>query len=405
MTVFNYRARNQQGELVVGALDMVSEAGAAANLDKLGYTVLEIKETSAAVSSIAGFADRFQGFKKQEVIIFTRQLATLIRSGMPLLPALSTICEQTTNKKFKIILEDVRQSVQGGTSLSEAMAKYPAVFSELFVSMVKVGESGGIMDQVLDRLAVLGTQEMEITSRVMSAMTYPIVLVVLSFLIVNFILVGVLPKFVMVFKASEAALPLPTQIVLGASWVLQKFWLIILAALVAAGLYFRRAVSAGPGKVRFHRWLLKVPIFGSLYTMIQVSRFARTLSTLTGAGVPIFQALMVVEKTITNVVIQKAVQDIRLAISAGSSLVEPFKASGLFSPMVVQMVSIGEKSGSIDKMLEEISKFYDPEIEYTIKNLTSLLEPFMLLSMGLMVAFIALSVLLPIFNLMKVFRQ
>ena len=405
MTVFNYRARNQQGELVVGALDMMSEASVASNLDKLGYTVLEIKPPSATASSLAGLTDRFQGFKKQEVIIFTRQLATLIRSGMPLLPSLSTICEQTTNKKFKIILEDVRQSVQGGSSLSEALEKYPAVFSELFVSMVRVGESGGIMDQVLDRLAVLGTQEMEITSRVMSAMTYPIVLVVLSFLIVNFILVGVLPKFVMVFKASEAALPLPTQIVLSISWVLQRFWHVILAALVAGFLYFRRAVSSGAGKISFHRWLLKVPIFGELYKKIQVSRFARTLSTLTGSGVPIFQALLVVEKTITNVVIQKAVQDIRLAISAGSSLVEPFKASGLFSPMVVQMVSIGEKSASIDKMLEEISKFYDPEIEYTIKNLTSLLEPFMLLSMGLMVAFIALSVLLPIFNLMKVFRQ
>ena len=405
MTVFSYRARNQQGDLVVGALDMNNESGVAANLDKLGYVILEIKASSAAVSSFAGLAERFQGLKKQEVNIFTRQLATLIRSGMPLLPALSTICEQTTNKKFKIILEDVRQSVQGGLSLSEALEKYPAVFSELFVSMVRVGESGGIMDQVLDRLAVLGTQEMEIYSRVMSAMTYPIVLVVLSFLIVNFILVGVLPKFVMVFKASEAALPLPTQIVLGLSWVLQRFWYIILAVLAAGGLYFRRAVSSGNGKIRFHRWLLHVPIFGDLYTKIQVSRFARTLSTLTGAGVPIFQALLVVEKTITNVVIQKAVQDIRLAISAGSSLVEPFKASGLFSPMVVQMVSIGEKSGSIDKMLEEISKFYDPEIEYTIKNLTSLLEPFMLLSMGLMVAFIALSVLLPIFNLMKVFRS
>jgi len=390
---------------VVGALDMDSEASATGSLERLGYVVLEIQTAATDTSSFTQLTDRFKGFNKQEVIIFTRQLATLIRSGMPLLPSLTTICEQTTNKKFKTILDDVRQSVQGGSSLSEALAKYPNVFSELFVSMVRVGETGGIMDQVLERLAVLGTQEMEIYSRVMSAMTYPIVLVVLSFLIVNFILVGVLPKFVMVFKASEAALPLPTQIVLGASWVLQRFWYMILAALVAGIIYFRQSVSSGAGKIRFHRWLLKVPIFGDLYTKIQVSRFARTLSTLTGSGVPIFQALLVVEKTITNVVIQKAVQDIRLAISAGSSLVEPFRASGLFSPMVVQMVSIGEKTGSIDKMLEEISKFYDPEIEYTIKNLTSLLEPFMLLAMGLMVAFIALSVLLPIFNLMKVFRR
>ncbi len=404
MPAFNYKARNQQGELVAGSLDMESEAHVAANLDKLGYTILEIRLPSAVLPSFANFAERFQGLNKQEVTLFSRQLSTLIRSGMPLLPALSTICEQTVNKKFKVILEEIRQSVQAGSSFSEALSKYPTVFSELFVSMVRVGETGGIMDQVLERLSALGTQEMEIQSRIMSAMTYPIVLVVISFLIVNFILIGVLPKFVMVFKASDAALPLPTVIVLGASWVLRKFWLLLVAIAFAAFIFFRRATASGAGKLRFHRALLKVPIFGELYSKIQVSRFTRTLSTLTGSGVPILQALSVVEKTITNVVIQKAVQDIRVAIASGQTLVEPFRATGLFSPMVVQMVAIGEKSGSIDRMLEEVSKFYDPEIEYTIKNLTSLLEPFMLLAMGLMVAFIALSVLLPIFNLMKVFK-
>ena len=404
MPAYNYKARNQQGEFVVGTLDMESESSVAANLDKLGYTILEIRTPSKVMPSFADFTDRFQGLNKQEVALFSRQLSTLIRSGMPLLPALTTICEQTVNKKFKIILEEIRQSVQAGSSFSEALSKYPTVFSELFVSMVRVGETGGIMDQVLDRLSTLGTQEMEIHSRVMSAMTYPIVLVVISFLIVNFILVGVLPKFVMVFKASDAALPIPTLIVLGASWVLRKFWILLLAIAVVGFTLFRRYTSKGPGKLRFHRWLLKVPVFGELYAKIQVSRFTRTLSTLTASGVPILQALSVVEKTITNVIIQKAVQDIRIAIASGSTLVEPFRATGLFSPMVVQMVAIGEKSGSIDRMLEEVSKFYDPEIEYTIKNLTSLLEPFMLLAMGMMVAFIALSVLLPIFNLMKVFK-
>ncbi len=404
MTAFNYRARNPQGELISGVLDMDNEASVVSNLDKLGYTILEIRTPSAAVSSFSNLAESFQGLKKQEVIVFSRQLSTLIRSGMPLLPALTTICEQTTNKKFKVILEDIRQSVQAGSSLSDALGKYPKVFSELFVSMVRVGETGGLMDEVLDRVAVLGTQEMEIQSKIMSAMTYPIVLVGLSFLIVNFILVGVLPKFVMVFKASEASLPLPTIIVLSASYILRKFWILILVVVVGGFIFLRRYTASGPGKLRFHRILLKVPIFGPLYTKIQVSRFTRTLSTLVASGVPILQALAVVEKTISNVLIQKAIQDIRVAIASGSPLVEPFRRSGLFSPMVVQMVAIGEKSGSIDRMLEEVSKFYEPEIDYTIKNLTALLEPFMLLSMGLMVAFIALSVLLPIFNLMKVFK-
>ena len=196
MTSFTYRARNPQGELVAGTLDMDNEASVISDLDKLGYTILEVQSLSSAASSFRNFIESFQTLKKQEVILFSRQLSTLIRSGMPLLPALTTISEQTTNKKFKVIMEDIRQSVQGGASLSETLGKYPKVFSELFVSMVRVGEAGGLMDEVLDRLAALGTQEMDIQSRIMSAMTYPIVLVVLSFLIVNFILVGVLPKFV-----------------------------------------------------------------------------------------------------------------------------------------------------------------------------------------------------------------
>ncbi len=404
MTAFTYKARNPRGDMVSGTLEMENETGVASSLDKMGYTILEIRALTQTSSSFNDFLERFQTLKKQEVILFSRQLSTLIRSGMPLLPSLTTICDQTTNKKFRLILQDIRQSVQGGVSLSESLAKYPKVFSELFVSMVRVGETGGLMDEVLDRLAALGTQEMDIQSRIMSAMTYPIVLVALSFLIVNFILVGVLPKFVMVFKASQAELPLPTLIVLGASFIMRTFWPLILALLIGGFIFLRQYTSSGSGKIRFHRLLLRVPIFGPLYTKIQVSRFTRTLSTLTTSGVPILQALAVVEKTITNVLIQKAVQNIRVAIASGSSLVEPFRQSDLFSPMVVQMVAIGEKSGSIDRMLDEISKFYEPEIEHTIKNLTALLEPFMLLAMGLMVAFIALSVLLPIFNLMKVFK-
>ena len=404
MTTYTYKARNQQGGLVSGRLDMENEQRAAAHLDRLGYSILELHFSGSPAFSFSDLLDSFQRLEKQEIIIFTRQLATLIRSGMPLLPSLSTICDQTTHKKFKVILEDVRQSVQGGSGFSEALAKYPKVFSELFVSMIRVGETGGIMDRVLERLALLSTQEMEIYSRIQSAMTYPIVLVVMAFLIMNFILIGVLPKFVVVFKSSGAALPLPTQIVLGMSFILRRFWPLILLASAALVYYFRRYIRTERGRYQYHQWLMRVPIFGELYTKIQVARFTRTLSTLTGSGVPILHALLVVEKTITNVVIQRAIQNIRTALTAGSSLVEPFKASGIFSPMVTQMIAIGEKSGKIDTMLEDIAKFYEPEIENTIKNLTSLLEPFMLLAMGLMVAFIALSVLLPIFNLMKVFR-
>lgn len=389
---------------MTGVLDLESEASVMEHLDRMGYSVLEVKSQNAALASLGEIFERFQKLDKQEIILFTRQLATLTRSGMPLLPSLTTIAEQCTNKKFKVVLESIRNSVQNGESLSSSMEKYPHIFSELFVCMIQVGETGGVLDQVLDRLSTLSTQEMEIHSRIRAALTYPIVLLILALLMVNFIMVSVIPKFAMVFKASDAALPLPTQMVLSLSWFVKKFWLVVLGGMAAAVWAFQRYLSTETGRYRVHLAMMRFPVLGPLYTKIQISRLARSLSTLTAVGVPILQGFHVVEKVVSNEVIRRTIRNIREAITAGSSLVDPFRASGVFSPMVVQMISIGEKTGKIDEMLSEVSNFYDPEIEHAIKNMTSLLEPFMLLGMGLMVAFIALSVLLPIFNLIKVFR-
>lgn len=404
MPVYRYKARDKAGELVIGKLEGDDEANIISSLDRLGYTVVEVTLQGKVPFSLKELTERFKGISRQEVNIFTRQLATLIRAGLALAPSLNTICEQTENKKFKILLEDIQQAVQAGTSFSEALAKHPKIFSELFVSMIEVGETGGLLDVVLDRLAALGVQEQETNSRIKSAMVYPIALVVIAFVVVNFMIVGVLPKFVMVFTASQATLPLPTRIVLGLSWVIRKFWFVIIIVIGLISMAFKKYISKPEGKFKFHSWLLKLPIFGKLYIKIQISRFARTLSALTSSGITLLQGLVVVEKTISNLVMRRAIQNIRLSITEGHSLVEQFKASGFFTPMVVQMIATGEKTGKLDQMLEEIAAFYEPEIEYTIKNLTTLLEPAMLLFMGAMVGFIALSVLLPIFKLMKVFR-
>lgn len=404
MSTYTYKARDRYGELISGVVEGESETAVAKSLDRLGYSVVEVRSRRPLQPALAGLIERLRRISKQEVTIFTRQLATLIRSGMAISPSLSTVCEQTTNPKFRLILEDIATRVQGGMSFSEALSKYPNVFSDLFVNMVKVGETGGILDKVLDRLAVLGTQELEMYTRIRSALIYPVVLVAIAFLVVNFLLVGVLPKFVAVFRASQAKLPLPTQLVLGFSWTLRHLWLPLLFGVAALSLWFRRYIERPEGRYRFDSKVLKLPLFGKLYTKVMITRFARTLSALIASGVPLLQALAVVEKTITNVVIRRIIQNIRASITEGQPLTEPFKASGFFSPMVVQMISVGEKSGKLDEMLNEVSSFYDPEIEYTIKNLTALLEPFMLLAMGIMVAFIALSVLLPIFNLIRVFR-
>ncbi len=404
MPTYAYKVRDSKGELVTGTLEAVNENSAVARLDRLGYSIIEVRGQKAAGYGADGILERFKHVDRRDVILFTRQLATLLRTGTSISVGLTTVCAQTTNKKFKAVLEDVTRSVHGGTSFSGALSRHPAVFSELFISMVEVGEAGGILDTVLDRLAALGIQELEMQSRIKSALVYPIVLVAVAFIVVNFLIVGVLPKFVGVFRASGAELPLPTQIVLGLSWIVRRLWL---PALIAAGLafvWFRDFIGKEAGRFKFHSWCLKIPIFGELYKKIQISRFARAASALISSGIPLLQALSVVEKTVTNAVIRRAIENIRVAIAEGKPLVDQFQVSGMFSPMVVQMISTGEKSGKLDQMLQDVASFYDPEIEYTLKNLTALLEPFMLLVMGAMVAFIALSVLLPIFNLIKVFR-
>lgn len=405
VTLYAYRARDDRAELVTGAMEAENENELLTRLNAMGYNVINVSHKEAGIFSIDGLLDKFKAFKKKDVILFTRQLSILLHSGTPLSEALTTICEQTKNEKLRFIVENVRQNVQKGENFSTALSKHPDAFSALFISMVQVGEAGGLLDTVLERVALLGTQEMETQSRITSALIYPLVLVVIAFVVINFLVIGVLPKFVMVFSASGAKLPLPTKIVMGLSWIVRKLWLPIAGFTGLFFFWFKNRLSANEAfKMKIHAKLLKVPIFGPLYAKIQIARFARISSSLIASGIPILATLEVVEKTITNFAIRKAVGDIKSSISQGHSLVEPFKSSGLFSPMVVQMISTGEKSGNLDQMLKEIAGFYEPEVEYTIKNLTSLLEPFMLLIMGLMVGFIALSVLLPIFNLIKVFR-
>ncbi|MCD6093552.1 MAG: type II secretion system F family protein [Candidatus Omnitrophica bacterium] len=404
MPTFTYKARDSFGELISGAIEGDNKKAVAKSLNRLGYSVIQISLQKSLQPILTDFIKGFRPISKQEITVFTRQLATLSRSGMAISPALSIACEQTTNPKFRLILGDVVNHVQGGMSLSEALSKYPEVFSDLFVNMVKVGETGGILDKVLDRLVTLSTQELERNTRIRSALIYPIVLVAVAFLVVNFLLIGVLPKFVAVFRASQARLPLPTQLILSFSWILRHLWLPLLIGVGCLAVWFKRYIKQPAGRYRFDSKVLKLPLFGKLYTKIMISRFTGVLSALIASGVPLLQALGVVEKTITNMVIRRIVQNIRTSITEGQSLAGAFKTSGFFPPMVVQMISVGEKTGKLDEMLRDISSFYDPEIEYTIRNLTTLLEPFMLLAMGAMVAFIALSVLLPIFNLIKVFR-
>ncbi len=391
--------------LLTGAVDAADEIAVATNLRKLGYSVISIERESELKLRVAGLWQRRKGAHRQELLFFTRQLSTMLKSGISLTEALAGIAQQTRHKLFRETIESVRKDIETGATFSDALSKHPRVFSELFISMVRVGEAAGILDDVLARLTTLGTQELEVRTRIQSALTYPVILVTVAVLIVGFLLINIIPKFVVVFETYEARLPLPTQILLGVSFALRRLWLFLIIGLGLFILWFRRYLKTERGRYKFDSYLLKMPLFGQLYLKLMVSRFARTFGALTTSGVSILEALSVTEKTVTNKVITKIIQNIRNAITEGESLTEPFRASGVFPPMVIQMVSAGEKTGKLDQMLSDVATFYDQEVEYTVRNITTALEPLLLLGMGIMVAFIALSVLLPIFNLIKVFRH
>jgi len=405
MPTYTYKARGKQGELFTATIEAENELKLAINLRSLGYSVISVEKESQLKARLFDFWQKIRKSHEYELVFFSRQLALLLKSGIPLAVALTSIAEQTRNKILKDAINAIIKNMEEGASLSEAMAKYPNIFSELFVSMIRVGETGGNLDEILERLSQLKAQELDIKTRIKSAMTYPSILVLAAIIIVSFLLVNILPKFVGIFETYEARLPIPTQILLGISFFVRKLWFIVITAIFALIFMIRKYLKTEKGRYKFDLFILRFPLFGELYLKVIISRFSRTLGTLIKSGTPILEALQVTEHTIRNSVVSRVMQNISSAITEGQSITEPFKASGIFPATVVQMVSLGEQSGKLDEMLQEVASFYDTEVDYTIKNITTALEPLLLLTMGAMVAFIALSVLLPIFNLVKVFRR
>lgn len=406
MAQFIYKARDRQGNLVDGSIDGNDQFAVAKGLKQLGYTVITIKEKTEFKQAFEKFGfKRSKKISQETVVYFTKQLSTMLRSGVAITTALEGLLEQSRDKNFKIVIKTILDDIEKGKSFSESLKSFPLIFPETYSSMIRVAETAGNIDEVLERLSNAGIHEMEIRGKIRSAAIYPVVLVTVGLGVITFMVTFVLPKFAALFETSGTKLPLPTLILLKTSFIIRKLWLVIVAVIVGAAIWVRVHLSKTKGRYNFDRKLFKIPVFGDLYLKTLVASFVRTLGGMTKAGVPMLESLIVLEKTITNTFMRKIVQDIRTFISDGGNLTEAFKASGLFPPMVVQMISVGEKSGMLDQMFFEIASFYDNEVESSIKNMVTVLEPTLLLSMGLMVGFIALSVLMPIFNLIKVFRK
>ena len=400
MPVYEYKGVSASGKKVAGVQDGESLKSVKTRLKKEGVIVLEIREGSSARAVRRGTPITFGGrVKLGDVANATRQLATLLSSGLPLMDALSVLVEQEENAGLKSALSSVRDSVREGASLADALKDNPKVFSQLYINMVSAGEASGTLEITLDRLADFLDEQVRFRGRISAALAYPAFMTVIGMGMLFFIFSFVMPRVVGMFEDMRQQLPLITLMLLGLVRFLSSFWWAILLVIAGAAYYFRRYARTQAGREALDARLLKMPVFGTLIRMIAVSRFTRTLGTLLQSGVPALAALDIVKSVVGNTVLANAIQKARESVREGESIADPLKRSGLFPPVVVQMVAVGEKSGELEKMLLKISDSFDRTVETRITGLMALLEPVIILVMGLIIGFIVIAIMLPMLEM------
>lgn len=404
MSMYNYKARNVSGQLLQGTIEADNEKALASKLSTQGLMLIkseELKKKTAFKESMS----RFKKVSLKSLSIFARQFSTMIDAGVSLVKCLDVLAQQTEDEKLRGILREVRKDVEDGSTLANAFNKHKQVFGELFINLVHAGEVGGVLDEVMQRLASFFESEQKIRSKVKSAMTYPAVILFIAVAVVIFLVAFVLPTFVTMFEGMEVTLPAPTRMLLWISGAMRSYWYLFIVGAIIFGVSFSRFIGTPTGKNLLDRFILKFPVFGPLIRKIAISRFARTLSTLLSSGVPVLQALDVVARAAGNNVVAEAILKARASIREGESIASPLSETEIFPPMVTQMISVGEETGNLDTMLGKIADFYDLEIETTVGALTSLLEPLLMVAMGFIVGFIVISMFLPLFNLVGALGQ
>ncbi|MFQ5456221.1 MAG: type II secretion system F family protein [Nitrospirota bacterium] len=402
MSLYRYKARDKYGSLFTGTIETIGKDAVAAQLDSLGFIPVIIKEESPW--AFEKVLSKFQSISLQDKIIFSRQLSTLINAGIPFISSLDALCEQTENKRLKEIIHQLRSDVEGGSSFSEALEKHPDIFNELYVNMVRAGEIGGVLDEILERLAKLAEHEMETRARIKTATRYPKIVVFALIAAFIALVTLVVPKFAAIYAGFDVQLPLPTRILIGINNIVRNYWhiSIVVIALVVYGT--KRYIKTEQGRLQWDRLKLKIPVFGTLFLKISLSRFTRLFGTLIRSGLPILETLEITSTSAGNVVISRIINNIRDSVREGKGLVEPMKVSKTFPPIVVQMIAIGEESGKMEEMLTKVSEYYDRDVEYAIKNLSTSIEPILLFCVGIMVLFLALAIFMPWWNLISVFK-
>lgn len=400
MPYFIFKGKNSYGEKRKGKIEAVNEAAARGQLKKMRITPTVFKEAPKDIfENIALFQPKVTG---KDVVIFTRQLSTMIDAGLPLVQSLEILSKQQENPTFKKILFAVRTDVETGSTIADAMKKHPQVFDDLYCNMIDAGEIGGILDTILARLAAFMEKNMKLIRKVKGAMTYPTICLCISFIVMAVMLIFVVPVFSKMFADFGHALPAMTQFVVDASEFMKSYFFLIIIGIFVVIAAVKKYGNTEKGRENIDRLLLVLPIVGPLFRRVAVAKFSRTLCTMVQSGVPILEALSVVAKTAGNKVIEIAVNRVSDAISEGRAMAEPLEETGVFPSMVVQMINVGESTGALDVMLEKIADFYDDEVDQAVENLTSAIEPLMMVFLGGMIGGLVIAMYLPIFKIASV---
>jgi type IV pilus assembly protein PilC len=401
MPVFAYEGRTTSGKVLRGNMEAPSREAVINRLraQRIQPITNKIRERGKGLDreiSIPGFR---KSVKTKDVVIFTRQLTTMIDAGMPLVQILDILASQSDNKTFGAQIREVKEAVEAGSTLSDALRKFPKSFDELYVNMVQAGEVGGILDTILGRLSIYMEKMMSLKRKIKSAMIYPTTIIAVAVVVTLILLVFVIPVFAELFASFDRALPLPTQIVINISnFVISTLhWIAAIAVIIVVAI--RQTYKTERGQLAIDRMLLKFPVIGDLIRKASIARFSRTLGTLVSSGVPILDSLTITARTAGNKVVERAGFMIRESISQGRTMIEPLTQSGVFPPMVCQMIGAGEMTGAIDQMLQKIADFYEEEVDVAVSNLTALMEPLVIVVLGTIIGGLVVSMYLPIFQL------
>ena len=405
MPTFKYRVRDKFGKAIVGTIEAPTPQMAGDQLYNLGYFPISIQEVGEAISlNLSDIWMRFQKVKSEELIVFSQQLSTLYKAGLPLLTGLGSITEQVKSDKFRGILKEIHGQIEGGSTLHGAMARYPQVFSPIYVNMVRAGETSGMLGESLDRFVALADRELTTRQRLKDATRYPIIVIVT--LVIGFVALVylVIPRFAQVFARFNTSLPLPTRIMIGVNTLSHTYWYLVLLVLLGIPIILWRYLKTSNGKYLWHRLKIRIPALGPIFLKIALSRFAYTFAMLNRSGIPILQTLEITSTTINNIYLSQSIEEISRKVREGSSLTDAMRESGKFTPLVLQMISVGETTGGLDGMLMRVAEYYDIEVENAVKKMSTYIEPVLTLFLGVVVLFLALAVFLPWWNIASLFK-